>query len=461
MQTNRISFGLLALVMLSSCSTIRPDRPVPTAGSGEFSLQPSLLYIPLDMDIGELEKLLNSQLTGLIYEDNSLDDNGGDNLMVKAWKQDDIKISLKGNVLTYRVPLKLWIKAGWKIERFGLSLSDYREMNAAIALTFSTAITLNPDWSFTTSTSSGGYEWLSAPVVKVGPVQVPITKIADLILAANKKKISREIDKAVADNLMVKQMAEKFWNAVHEPVMVNEAYQVWLRIQPEGIFSTQLSGSAGKLHHAMGISALVEAFIGQKPPAANSRPLPKLSLGEIPREDFLINLSIDLPYTWINELAGQHLAGQVFTHEKYTIQLKEADVYPGGDKLIVHAKVAGSLKGDLYFSGKPVYDSTENSIRIRELDFDIRTRNALVKAGNWLFHSKILGMIEKNLVFPLDSHLALAQSMMQQQVREIPLSGNIFLTGTLSGIRLGEITPGLNSVRATVILTGKMSVKTL
>ncbi len=460
MHTNSILFSLVLLAVLSSCRTISPERPVPVAGNGESSLQPSLLYIPLDMDVGELEKLLNRQLSGLIYEDNSLDDNEGDNLMVKAWKQDDIKISLNGNVLTYRVPLKLWIKAGWKFERFGLSLSDYREMNAAIALSFQTAISMNPDWTFTTSTTSGGYEWLSAPVVKVGPVSVPITRIADLILAANRKKISREIDKAVADNLMVKQMAEDLWKGVHEPVMVNEAYQVWLRIQPEGIYSTQLSGKAGKLRHAIGISAIVEAFMGQKPPAVVPRPLPKLTLGEIPREDFVINLSVDLPYSWINGLAAQHLAGQTFRHEKYTIYLKEADVYPGGDKLTVHAKVAGSLKGDLYFSGKPVYDSIGNSIRIRDLDFDIRTRNALVKTGNWLFHSKILSMIEKNLVFPLDSHLAMAQNMMQQQVREIPLAGNIYLTGALSGISLGEITPGMNSVRATVVLKGRMSVKT-
>ena len=126
----------------------------------------------------------------MIYEDNSLDNNGGYNLMYKAWKKEDIKIAFNNDLLTYRVPLKLWIKAGWKIEKFGYSISDYREINAEIALKFHTKLTLNPDWSITTQTVSDGYEWLSSPVLKMWPVDVPITYIANLILDYNQKTIS-------------------------------------------------------------------------------------------------------------------------------------------------------------------------------------------------------------------------------------------------------------------------------
>ncbi|MBK7214071.1 MAG: DUF4403 family protein [Bacteroidales bacterium] len=130
--------GLLILgliIALSSCKTaFIPEQPVESYQSYIYKPKPSLINVPVEMKVSELETFLNRQLTGLIYEDNSLEDNGGDNLMVKAWKKDLIKLNFDKGQFIYTVPLKLWIKAGWKIEKFGISLSDYREVNAEISL---------------------------------------------------------------------------------------------------------------------------------------------------------------------------------------------------------------------------------------------------------------------------------------------------------------------------------------
>jgi hypothetical protein len=62
-----------------------------------------------------MERSINNMINGLLYEDNDLENNGGDDLMLKVWKQDNITIDVKQNDVFYNIPLKLWIKAGFKM----------------------------------------------------------------------------------------------------------------------------------------------------------------------------------------------------------------------------------------------------------------------------------------------------------------------------------------------------------
>ena len=187
---------LSILVIFMSCKTtsLTTEKPAESYSPYYYQPVPSAISIPVEMKVSALEALLNRQLNGLIYADTSLDDNGGDNIMVKAWKKDNIKIGFENGQFIYRVPLKLWIKAGWKIEQFGIKLSDYRELNAEIALKFRSAVTVNKDWSVTTITTSDGYDWLSKPTLRIGPVDLPITFIADMIIKYNTQTINAAID---------------------------------------------------------------------------------------------------------------------------------------------------------------------------------------------------------------------------------------------------------------------------
>lgn len=150
MRTILLFIPIIALILVfNSCSSskLATEKPVEKYSVFNYDPVPSSISLPVEMKVASLEALLNRQLTGLIYEDNSLDNNGGDNIMVKAWKKENIKLGFENGQFSYRVPLKLWIKAGWKIDQFGISLSDYRELNAEIALKFHSSVTINKDWS--------------------------------------------------------------------------------------------------------------------------------------------------------------------------------------------------------------------------------------------------------------------------------------------------------------------------
>lgn len=458
MKTYPSTWLILAVLGLifSACASIKPEKPAENYSTATTpTLKPSVISIPVNLNIGDVEKMLNTELTGLIYEDNDL----SDNIAVKAWKRDNFKIGLDGNTLSYRIPLKLWIKAGWKVEKFGIGLSDYREIEAEIALKFKTNIALKSDWTVSTTTTGDGYEWLSSPVMKIGPVNLPIKTIADLILKTNQKTINTEIDQAIKENLDLKKYMQQAWTAIQKPIRINDEYNVWLRVTPMEVESTPLSGENGKLKYAVAVKSIAEAFVDKEPEAGIPQPLPPLSIRNTMEDGFTLNLVTDVPFSKINEISKQNLNGKSFTQGKYSLLIRDIDLYGRDGKLVVHLLVSGSMKGDLYFTAKPVYNSEKQCIAVEELDYEIQTKNALVKTGSWLFKSILLRMIGESMEYPVAEHIATAKKLANENLRDYQVVNAVYLNGRLDNIGTDDILLTKTSLRLNIILTGKLSLK--
>jgi len=446
------------LLALGACKTTEPTRPSESYITPDYKPLVSTISLPLEMDMKSVETLLNQKLTGLIYEDNSLDNNGGDNIMVKAWKKDNIKIALTNNQLSYRVPLKLWIKAGWKIEKLGISLSDYREMNAEIALKFRTTITLNPDWTISTKTESDGYDWISSPVLKIGPVDVPITFIADLILQYNLKTISKAVDDGMKESLDLRPYAKQAWADVQAPVNLSPEYRLWLSVQPTDVLAMPLSGKNGKIRQVAAIQSLVMCSIGKKPDMNAGSKLPDLRIVNTISENTVVNMIADIPYAFIDSISRKNLLQKSFSEGKKSITINSISVYGNDNEMIVQTDVSGSMTGKLYFKGKPVFNKADSSIRISNFDFEVRTKNVLVKSAGWLLKGGIKSSIEKRCVYPVGAQIKETQGVIQQSIAHYPLSNGFFLTGKVDHFEVQELylTPG--SIKAAMSLEGKVRI---
>jgi hypothetical protein len=449
-------FAILFLSwLLTSCASIKPEKPKENySAATQPELKASYIGIPLNLNIADIERMLNTELQGLIYEDNDL----SDNIAVKAWKRENFKIGLVGNTLEYRVPLKLWIKAGWKVEKFGIELSDYREIEAEIALKFKTNITLNPDWSLTTTTTGDGYEWLSSPVVKIGPVNLPIKTIADLILKTNQKTINKSIDESIKENVNLKSYMQQAWTAMQKPVKVNDEYNMWLKVTPLEIESTPLIGEAGKLKYSVAVKSITEAYIDTEPAAGIPLPLPKLVIKPKVNDGFKMNLVADIPFKKINEISKQYMKDKSFQQGKYTLLVRDIDIYGGEGKLVVHLLVSGSIKGDLYFTAVPYYNAEKQSITVKDLDYEIHTKNALVKTGSWLFKSILLKMISESMEYPMSEQVNSAKSMIRENIKDYQVVKNIYLNGNLDELSADDIILTQTSLKANIVLTGNLKL---
>ena len=67
----------------------------------------SVISMPIELGVKELERSLNAQLNGQIYEDTDMK---ADNIAITAIKNEDIQISVDSQAIKYRVPLDLLVK---------------------------------------------------------------------------------------------------------------------------------------------------------------------------------------------------------------------------------------------------------------------------------------------------------------------------------------------------------------
>jgi hypothetical protein len=454
-------FVLISVVIIShSCSTTLPtEKPAEKYTAFNYEPLPSNISLPVEMKVPALETLLNRQLNGLIYEDNSLDDNGGDNLMVKAWKKEDIKLSFENGKFIYRVPLKLWIKAGWKIDQFGISLSDYREMNAEIALKFQTAVSVNKDWSIKTVTTSDGYEWLTKPTLKIGPVEIPITFIADMIIKYNKETINTAIDNGLTQSLDLKTTAKEAWNELQKPILLSEEYALWLRVSPKSVSALPISGGKGIIKHTTSIQAVTECYTGKKPPLRINPVLPELNTVVKLSDDFLANVTSYIRYEYIDSITRLMLINTSYDFGKKKITITGVSVYGNESKMIIATDVTGSIKGKLYFAGIPVYRLADSAIILKDLQFSVQTKNVLLKSASWLANSGIEKKIGKEMSYPIGPEIRETYDMMIENLKRYELGEGFYLTGSLSGFEVQQpvLVPG--GIIAPVSIKGKLAVR--
>ena len=442
--------------MFLGCHSIRTAAPPKVSEIPQIIQKPSTIIIPVSIDIKDLERKVNNELNGLVYEDNSLDDNNHDNMMIKAWKRDYFDINLNGNEISYRLPLKLWVKAGFKLEKFGFSVSDYEEFNAEIAVKYKTAFSINKDWTLVTKTSPDGYEWLSAPTIKVAGLEVPVKYVADLFLKSSQKMITARIDDTIRKGFNLQKYVNQAWMKLQTPVKLNDAYNIWLRIKPEEIFTEQFTGINNKLNLSIGVKSTNELVIGKEPEMTDIIPLPKLGMINKPEPKFAININTEIPFTKINELAQQQLVGKEFKDGKKAVNIMDINAYGSGEKFVVEVTVEGSIKGKLYLTGKPFYNKDEKTIQVEDLDYDLSSEKALVRTASWLLHGTFKKSIQNKLTYSIADRIDQSRCMIQKYLKDNKSIKGMTLNGELKNIDIDEIYITEEAVKVIIYLEGTL-----
>jgi hypothetical protein len=454
----KVPLIILVLLLLAACSTLRIARPPESYTEPPATPKYSTINIPFRFDPATIERMVNRQLTGLIYADTSFDDNNHDNLMIKAWKEDQIHITIVKNEFQYSVPLRVWINKRFSIGSFGITLSDTKEVNAEILLKFRTKVSINKNWTVTTTTVSDGYEWISTPQIKLGSVSVPVPYLSDLIVTGNLSAVNSGIDKALQGMVDIRKTMQKAWTDIQTPVQVSTDYPLWARITPVEVSILPLQGNSGVLNPTVGIKAITEIYYNEIPDSTVNDQLPDLKITSRLDDDFNINLPVKVSYEQLNVLARQQLSGYTMNQGKYHIRVKDLFVFGSGDKLVVALNVEGSLNGTVYVAGRPYFDKDSAAIRIRDLDFDIRTKNVLIKSASWVYHQGLIRMVNDKLSYPIGDQLAQTRQTLQSYFDKNQKLEMFRISGKIDKIDIEDFQITKKTVNVLCVFGGKISV---
>lgn len=408
----------------------------------------SVINIPIRIAVPELEKSLNAQLPSLLYEDKDIKD---DNMMIRAEKMENIKISFGDQNIHYRVPLKLWIQYDAGITNL--------EANGNIALQLKTEYKIKADWTMETNTEIESYEWLQQPRLKMIGMSLPVGFIADLVLKNSKKTLTKAIDDTVRDSFNLRNQIQQVWDQLYDSQLVAPEYNAWLQVNPQNIGMTPLVTRGDTLSSTIFVESFPKVTIGSKPAKTKAAPLPPFQYRNATQDDFTLIVSTDVPYSEAERLAQDQLVGETFSEGKRSVKVEGIELYGQGNQLIVNTKLSGSYNGSIYLSGKPIFNPKKNAIDIKDLNFTLETRNFLYKSAAWLLKGSLKNQIEKNMDFLLDYNLTELKNQLQDQLKNYKIANSIFLTGQLSELNLQDAFLAPESIRVNVALKGRLNVQ--
>lgn len=418
----------------------------------------SSVNIPVRIPVTEIEQALNDNIAGLLYEDNSLDDNNRDNLMMKVWKRQPIGIEAAGDLFKLRVPVKIWAKVRYGFDRFGIRIFDYRQTEFELDVLFSTRLSVTPDWKISTITTSGGFQWVRKPFVRFGPVEIPVASTIGRIISGQQPALAARLDEQVQQQLPFRQHIEKAWTLMQTPVKVSEEYQTWLKVTPSEVSISPLHAGDGTVRAHIGIRGYTETFTGRQPEGA-SIPLPDLQMSEEVPGEFTIGISGEISHRYAAELVSRRFVDQSFGSKRYAVTVTSIDLYGNGDHLIIKAGVKGTIDGTIYLRGKPYYDAAIRSIALANLDYDVDSKSKLLLSANWLLRGTFLKKLNEAFRVPVGNQLTEAKQNLQEKLNQNQVSRGIFLNGTIDELIPSSVIITPQSISAVVLARGKAEVR--
>ena len=167
-----------------------------------------------------------------------------------------------------------------------------------------------------------------------------------------------------------------------------------------------------------------------------------------------------LNYDSLSNIVSSQLKDKRFdvTSNKYVI-IKNCTLYGmDNENLIIKVEFEGSEKGVFYLTGKPAYDPATKMIELKDLDFDIKSKNMLLKTAEWLFNRRIINDLKKYSRFDLSTYINSAIATFNQQLNREWIKG-IQSIGRMEDIKIIKIFPLRDHLVVRGNCSGILSIK--
>ncbi|MFN8324408.1 DUF4403 family protein [Flavobacterium sp.] len=448
-------FGIMNLFFsCSSTQKIEALKPLPTDDSPMvYKTTTSIVSMPLEISLKEIENQTNKSLNGLIYEDNNLED---DKTEMKIWKTAPIQIVEANGKIKTILPLKIWSKFKYGTDFMGLN--DTREINLNGTITLLSDVKLN-NFKLTTNSKIDDFEWSESPSILVSGKNIPITYIINPTLSIFKSKIAKKIDEAIEKSADFKPYVLDVLEKMSTPFVTSEQYETWFKLIPIEVYVTDAILGKKDIKMDLGLKCNMQTMVGLKPKNTFDRnSISFKPVTKIP-EKISAHIAAISTYESASRIITNNFKGKEFASGKRKITVQKVDLWQKDGKIIIALEMTGSIDGTIYLSGIPNYNSITKEIFFDQMDYVLNTKGLLTKTANWLMQGVILKKIEENCRYSIKSNLDEAKkSMLPYLTNYSPMKG-VFVNGTMNDFEFEKVEITNKAIIAFISTTGKMNVK--
>jgi len=452
-----ILFSLILLSALFSCSStnnIATIKPEPSQNTPmAYKTTTSFVSMPMEISLKEIENQLNKALTGLIYEDNNLDD---DKTEMKIWKTGTIKLIEKDGKIQSVLPLKIWSKIKYGTEFMGLNDTREIDLNGTITL-LSTAKLSN--WKMNTSSVIEDFEWSESPTILVAGKKVPITYIINPTLSIFKSKVAKKIDDAIEKSCDFKPYVLNVLETLGTPFKTSEQYETWFKMNPIEVYVTDAQLQKSKIKMNLGLKCTMLTMVGQEPKNVfDKESVTFKPVATVPDKTTATVAAIST-YESASRIITKNFQGKEFASGSRKITVQKVDLWSKDGKMIIALDMTGSINGSIYLSGIPNYNSVTKEIYFEQMDYVLNTKGLLTKTANWLLQGVILRKIQENCRYSIKENLDEGKkSLLPYLSNYSPMKG-VFVNGTLNDFEFEKVELTNEAIIAFITTSGKLNIK--
>lgn len=465
---------VIFLTLSQSCKVKTAEAPAPTKMvTPQINRPLSTINIPISLSIKELENSINKQFNGVLYSDDSYENNDNDNLIVRVKKINAFQLSAMGDKIKIVAPLEVYVSGRLKKDFFSMFDQDFgieksKDATFKIDVIINTKINVNQDWDIITK-SEAGFQWREQPYLELGPIKIPIGSIIETIVNNQISDINKKLDLEITKNIKIKPIATQLWNQLQAPITVSERYQTYLKIFPEFISLSNINSDGKKLDVNLGFRSDISLVTGMKPDPVELKPLPKLQQQTRIDSTFNLYFAATMNYSYATQLAKEQFVGKTlkFDNETQVITINDLNFFNNGNKLGMMINLDGyfrtgffkkKFKGTIYALGTPVYNDSTQILSIKDFDFDIKTKDALVGTAEWLLKGSFKKTIQAKLQYPMKDEIQKAIKSADDALKNAKIP-NIKLDGKVDNISPYGLSLSEQGVQVIIQSTGDLKVK--
>jgi len=451
------------LGILSSCGSINPEAPeIDVKETLQIPAQPvSIVKVPVKIDLApyfsETNKAVPTEFKG---GDHPCDGVAFD----YYFKRKPIKFEGNGSYLNYSVNGSYWMKMSYCpqcISVFGSTpecISSRIKFSCGIGepmrkmrVAFRSKIGVSDQYRLTSSTKLKEVKAISP--CKVTLFNFDATGTLEKEVKKALKSVEKDIDKAIED-IDLRPDMELTWNAIEAPIDLDGYGYMFLNPKQVGMSSIRYKGDTAYL------DAYLQAYPEVRLDTLGVKRSSLPNLSEIKVNDgFDVKMDITAQYDSLSNILTRDIKGMETDVKGNKVIFGDVEIHGAADhRLHIKVDFSGKKKGSIYLTGTPSFDAKKQRISFPDLEFDVKTKSALIKSAKWLFDKKITNMLRDAANMELSEYLDEFKGTVDASLNGEVDTG-VMMNGAVDDIKIDFIYPREDALFMRISSKGKLGIK--
>ncbi|MEO6040877.1 MAG: DUF4403 family protein [Croceibacterium sp.] len=409
-----LSCVVVALALAAGgCARQQPDTAPPRA-TDTIALEPqsSVISVPVSADLGELRLALEREVPRTLW---AIDRPGQTcaapkkvKVLIVKIKTPTIKCRLVG--LVTRGPLAISGSGENLVVTMPIhAVIHARDIGGLLKQETATAdarvralahLDIQRDWSLTGKVDIK-YDWTREPAVDLLGQHIVLTNQADAKLQGVVARLERTLPRELA-KLHFRQNVERSWRGAFTSLQLNRSNPpVWMRITPQTLNYGGYAIDGQKVRLRLGMKALTETYVGDRPADPQPAPLPAVQRLAQPAGELLFYVPVVADYAQLEPVVSKALTKrqtrpfEVPGIGPVNARFGNVTVYgTTGGRIAVGVVLQvedaagnfGKSSGTVWLTGKPVNAPNSRAVSFADLKVagttDRRTTDLMLRLAN-------------------------------------------------------------------------------